>query len=82
MYIFWYFSDVIEYIWFYYLDKQGGIFEHTNTIPLINESVSFVASEIYYDSGEMDIIFDNSKRIFKYKAIKLELPLQIIIMKY
>ena len=56
-----YFSNNIDYIWFYYSDEDRGIFNSINTIPKINESFSFVASEIYYDSNKLEQVFDTKK---------------------
>ena len=58
-----YFSNIIDYIWFYYSDEERGIFNCINTIPKINESFSFVASEIYYDSNKLEKVFDETKKL-------------------
>ena len=77
-----YFSDIIDYIWFYYNDRQRGIFEHLNTIPSINESFSFVVSEIYYDSKKRIMFMIIQKKILQCKKEELGLLIQIITLKY
>ena len=57
-----YFSNVLDYIWYYYSDEKKGIFSKMTKIPQINEAFSFVASEIYYDRNKKEIVFDDSKK--------------------
>ena len=57
-----YFSNFLDYIWYYYDDKDKGIFDKPNIIPNINESFSFVASEVYYDSNKIREVYNNLLR--------------------
>ena len=57
-----YFSNILDYIWYYYSDEKNGIFSKMTKIPEINEAFTFVASEIYYDINKKEIVFDGSKK--------------------
>ena len=57
-----YFSNILDYIWYYYSDEEKGIFSKMTKIPEINEAFTFVASEIYYDKNKREIVFDDSKK--------------------
>ena len=45
-----YFSDLLDYIWYYAAENDGNNRDNFYKIPKVKDSFSFVASEIYYDS--------------------------------
>ena len=56
-----YFSDLLDYTW-YYADDSGkqGSRDNFNRIPKINESFSFIVSNVYYDKDKFEQVYDNS----------------------
>ena len=53
-----YFTDILDYAWYYAGEKYRGNFER---IPKIGETFTCVASEIYYDSLKKEKVYDRNK---------------------
>ena len=54
-----YFSDLLDYIWFYADDSTvNGSKRNFGTIPEINESFSFIASSVYYDEDKFEQVYE------------------------
>ena len=58
-----YFTDLLDYAWFYASETNGGKskFSNVGVIPQLMQSFSFIASEIYYDNSKFDQVFDKEK---------------------
>ena len=56
-----YFTDLLDYAWFYAAETDGFKFQNVGRIPQVKESFSFIASEIYYDSTKFEQVYDSSK---------------------
>ena len=52
-----YFTDMLDYAWYYAGEKYRGNFE---IIPRIGNSFSFVASEIFYDRNKRVTVYNNN----------------------
>jgi hypothetical protein len=56
-----YFSDLLDYTWFYADDSgKAGSRKNFYTIPKINDTFSFIVSNIYYDQNKFEQVYDNS----------------------
>ena len=51
-----YFTDMLDYVWRYSKEKRE------NNIPKIDETFSFVSSDIYYDNTKKDVVYDTKKK--------------------
>ena len=60
-----YFSDLLDYIWYYAAENDGNNRDNFYKIPKVKDSFSFVASEIYYDSTMFEQVYDTIKRDVK-----------------
>ena len=60
-----YFSDLLDYIWYYAAENDGNNRDNFYKIPKVKDSFSFVASEIYYDSTMFEQVYDTTKRDVK-----------------
>ena len=56
-----YFTDLLDYAWFYAAEIDDNKFENVGKIPRVNESFSFIASEIYYDTTKFEPVYDTEK---------------------
>ena len=58
-----YFTDLLDYAWFYASETEDDAykFENIGIIPNVKESFSFIASEIYYDNSKFDQVYDEEK---------------------
>ena len=54
-----YFTDMLDYAWYYAGEEYRGNFE---IIPRIGNSFSFVASEIFYDRNKRVTVYNNNLR--------------------
>ena len=54
-----YFTDVLDYAWFYAGENYRGNFY---IIPKVGDSFSIVASEIYYDSSKLEKVYNCQTR--------------------
>ena len=57
-----YFTDLLDYSWFYAAESNTFKFKNVGRIPQLKESFSIIASEIYYDNSKFDRVYDKSKR--------------------
>ena len=59
-----YFTDMLDYAWFYAGEEYRGHFARGNSaiIPRIGNSFSFVASEIFYDRNKRVTVYNNNLR--------------------
>ena len=54
-----YFTDSLDYVWYY----TGNIRrERFLELPKVNQTFSFIASEIYFDSTKKEIVYNNDKK--------------------
>jgi len=51
-----YFTDSLDYVWYYTGNKRR---ERYPNFPKVNQTFSFIASEIYYDSKKKEKVFNN-----------------------
>ena len=56
-----YFTDLIDYAWYYGSESDTNNRENFFRIPKIKDSFSFIASEVYYDKSKFEQIYDNKK---------------------
>ena len=58
-----YFSDLLDYTW-YYADDSGKENNRNNfwNIPKINDSFSFIVSNVYYDKTKFEQVYDCKKQ--------------------
>ena len=58
-----YFTDLLDYVWFYAaeIEEDGNKFDNIGIIPNIKDSFSFIASEIYYDNSKFEQVYDEEK---------------------
>ena len=58
-----YFTDLLDYAWFYAAETEDDAYKFDNIgrIPNVKESFSFIASEIYYDNSKFDQVYDEEK---------------------
>ena len=59
-----YFTDLLDYAWFYAAETNNNIekFKNVSRIPKLDESFSFIASEIYFDSTLFEQVYDMAKK--------------------
>ena len=60
-----YFTDLLDYVWYYAAETDGNNRENFYRIPRVKDSFSFVASEIYYDSTKFEQVYDTTKNDVK-----------------
>ena len=65
-----YFSDLLDYVWYYAAENDGNNRDNFYKIPKVKDSFSFVASEIYYDSTMFEQVYDTIKRDVKVRSIE------------
>ena len=56
-----YFTDLIDYAWYYGSESDTNNRANFSGIPKIKDSFSFIASEIYYDKSKFEQVYDNKK---------------------
>ena len=56
-----YFTDLLDYAWYYASEDETNCRANFRNIPKVNDSFSFIASEIYYDQTKFDQVYDNDK---------------------
>ena len=58
-----YFTDLLDYVWFYAaeIEEDGNKFDNIGIIPNVKDSFSFIASEIYYDNSKFEQVYDEEK---------------------
>ena len=56
-----YFTDLLDYAWYYASENEIDYRENFGSIPKVNDSFSFISSEIYYDKTKFDQIYDTDK---------------------
>ena len=54
-----YFTDLIDYAWYYGSESDTDNRANFYTIPRIKDSFSFIASEVYYDRTKFEQVYDN-----------------------
>ena len=55
-----YFTDLIDYAWYYGSESDTDNRANFYTIPRIKDSFSFIASEVYYDRTKFEQVYDNN----------------------
>ena len=63
-----YFSDLLDYTWFYADDSgKKGCKNNVGSIPKINDTFSFIVSNIYYDENKFEQVYDrNDNEVQEY----------------
>ena len=56
-----YFTDLIDYAWYYGSESDTNNRANFYSIPKVKDSFSFIASEIYYDKSKFEQVYDNKK---------------------
>ena len=56
-----YFSDLLDYTWYYADDSKKSSRRNFNKIPEISNTFSFIVVNIYYDKDKFEQIYDCSK---------------------
>ena len=61
-----YFTDLLDYAWFYAAETDKGTdngkFRNVGIIPKVKDSFSLIASEIYYDNSIFEQVYDKRKK--------------------
>ena len=56
-----YFTDLLDYAWFYAAETDSSKFGNVGVIPGVNNSFSFIASEIYFDNTKFEQVYNMDK---------------------
>ena len=56
-----YFTDLLDYACYYASENEINYRENFGSIPKVNDSFSFISSEIYYDKTKFDQVYDTDK---------------------
>ena len=56
-----YFTDLIDYAWYYGSESDTDNRANFYGIPKIKDSFSFIVSEVYYDESKFEQVYDNEK---------------------
>ena len=56
-----YFTDLLDYAWYYASESDTDQRANFERIPKIKESFSFIASEVYYDRTKLEQVYDTKK---------------------
>ena len=57
-----YFTDMIDYSWYYASENRDKRRDNFNRIPQVGESFSVIASEIYYDKNKLQKVYNTNTR--------------------